>query len=563
MSTNAVRALVALALAAASGSPAFAEVENTRHDLATPGMRRNGEAISRCSFCHAPHTAAPARAMWSGTTGGRSYKLYDSSTLKATLDQPTGASRVCLSCHDGTIALNDAAARPRATSAAAPSLGTDLSDDHPISFTYDSRLSTLKRELVDPSRLPSTTRLDPEQQLQCTTCHDPHESRNPKFLVADNRASQLCVTCHQIKAWMSSAHATSAAAWNGRGANPWTGSGYKTVAENGCGNCHRVHSAGRAQWLLRSAKEAGNCLGCHSGTTAAKDIEREFRKNSSHPVEQPEWVHTPDEDPRSMSRHVACSDCHDPHGAQRSTPASSPLGALQGVKGVTISGAVAAQARAEYELCYTCHGLREPLRPTVIRRENVANARMEFDPGNASFHPIAAPGRNPSAAGFEPGYSASSIIRCSDCHNGDNRNGVSGPHGSIYEPILEREYQLEDPSPESYQAYNLCYKCHSRTAVLSDRGFPHRKHVVEQQAACASCHDAHGSRRNTHLINFAVRGRTGAPIVSPSRTGLIEFRSLGPSQGQCSLTCHGSDHDARRYPSSPGIRTDAARRSRY
>lgn len=50
---------------------------------------------------------------------------------------------------------------------------------------------------------------------------------------------------------------------------------------------------------------------------------------------------------------------------------------------------------------------------------------------------------NPAAADLEAGYTSSSMIQCSDCHSSDNR-AVRGPHGSRYEPILEREYQQQD-----------------------------------------------------------------------------------------------------------------------
>jgi len=33
------------------------------------------------------------------------YIVYTSPTLKAVVGQPDGSSRLCLSCHDGTVAL--------------------------------------------------------------------------------------------------------------------------------------------------------------------------------------------------------------------------------------------------------------------------------------------------------------------------------------------------------------------------------------------------------------------------------------------------------------------------
>lgn len=540
--------LVSLASAAEAG------VENTVHNLAAQSFTPGGKSANPCNFCHTPHNATASRALWSRTVPGNTYKLYESSTLKATLNQPTGSSRLCLSCHDGTIALDEGPSRFSGGKVGFitgnASLGTDLSDDHPISFQYDSALSLARGELLEPSILPSSTPLDQAQQLQCTTCHDPHEDRNPKFLVVDNRYSKLCLTCHQIKGWPASVHAISSATWKGTGLNPWSNTDYKTVAENGCSNCHHVHSAGHPQGLLNSDKEAKNCLVCHNGSTASKDVEREFRKFSAHPVDQSDWVHSPKEDPRSMPRHVACADCHTPHAVQAAKEGrASLLSSLQGPKGINASGAAVAQASFEYEVCYACHGVKEPLKATVVRKDGVANTRLEFDPGNVSYHPVVAPGKNFNLGGFDPGLNPSSMILCTDCHNSDSSDLVNGPHGSSYEPILEREYQVNDPSPQSYQAYSLCYKCHSQTAVLSDQdGFPHRKHVVDVQAPCAACHDAHGSRNSAHLINFMIRGKTGYTVVSYSKNGILDYQSLGPSQGQCSLSCHGSDHDARRYP---------------
>jgi predicted CXXCH cytochrome family protein len=537
-------------------SPLPAGVENTVHNLAARAVTANGRSANPCEFCHTPHNANPTKSLWNRTLPANTYKVYESSTLKATLNQPTGTSRMCLSCHDGTIALDDRADRPKGAKVevltGSVSLGTDLSDDHPISFIYNPALSAAKGELVDPSLLPSSTRLDQAGQVQCSTCHDPHEDRNPKFLVMDNRSSRLCLTCHQINGWTSSAHALSSATWNGSGINPWAQSGFKTVAENGCANCHATHSAGRPQWLLQFGKEAKNCLVCHNGTTAAKDVEREFRKFSAHPVEQAEWVHNPKENPRLMERHVSCGDCHSPHGVQSAPPEStSLLGSMQGVKGVNASGTVVTQASFQYEVCYSCHGLKEELRAPVVRMDHVANTRLEFDPSNASYHPVVAPSRNPLLSGFQPGFAPSKLILCTDCHSGDNSSRVNGPHGSSYEPILERPYQLQDPAPESYQAYALCYKCHSRTTIFSGpNGFPHQQHVVELQTPCATCHDAHGSRSSTYLINFMVRGKTGNTVVSPSSSGRLEFQDLGAGQGQCYLSCHGSDHDPKRYPAS-------------
>jgi len=200
----------------------------------------------------------------------------------------------------------------------------------------------------------------------------------------------------------------------------------------------------------------------------------------------------------------------------------------------------------------------------LTRSDNTTNVRRAFSTNNLSFHPVEAPGRNQAIQGLEAGYTPATVLTCSDCHNSDESEGAGGqgargPHGSAYEPILVREYQVNDPSEESYQSYSLCYRCHNRAALLSDpRGFPHRLHVIDQRASCAVCHDAHGSRQSPFLINFLVRGKAGNTVVTPSGSNRLEFQSLGPGRGQCFLTCHGSNHDPREYPAA-AVSTGAAR----
>lgn len=532
--------------------------DDAGHDRLVPRAPDGAAGKAMCEFCHAPHVAGPSQALWSDAPGV-TYRLYESSTLQASLDQPTGASRLCLSCHDGTTALSTFPDRlggqPSSRVAGRSLLGTDLSDDHPISFTYDAALAARNGHLAEPALLPRAVALDEARQLQCTTCHNPHGSGFEQALVEDPRFSQLCLRCHRLDGWSSSAHATSPATWPRRGIVSSSSSETRTVAENGCSSCHRSHSAERPEWLLRSRTEEKNCLVCHDGSLASSDIERESKKLSAHPFEQTEWLHTPVENFTLMERHVTCTDCHDPHGVAaslvRSTAPTLPP-ALRGARGINVSGTRVTPAALEYEVCFACHGLTEQPKATLIRQDHVTNVRLETDPANASYHPVVAPGKNHDVSGFEPGYTTASTLYCTDCHNSDTPasvGGVRGPHGSMYEPILEREYQMTDPSPESFQAYALCYKCHNRASLLSDQGgFPHRRHVVELQTSCAACHDAHGSRRQTRLINFMTTGKSGNAVVSPSSAGRLEFEDLGRFAGRCFLSCHGSDHNPKTYP---------------
>jgi hypothetical protein len=64
-----------------------------------------------CLFCHAPHSASTVAPLWNRGNPGSTYTPYSSSTSVARPGQPTGASLLCLSCHDGTIALGDVLSR--------------------------------------------------------------------------------------------------------------------------------------------------------------------------------------------------------------------------------------------------------------------------------------------------------------------------------------------------------------------------------------------------------------------------------------------------------------------
>ena len=559
------RLLVILFLLACPSVIAQSDIARTVHNLTPEGVGTMKETAKTglCVFCHTPHNGSPVRSMWNKELPGITYQLYSSSTLRATLKQPTGSSRLCLSCHDGFVAMGNLKVPPPGDPlklgpmTGANVLGTDLSDDHPISFVYDGALAAAHPGIVDPGSLPKTLPLDSKGELQCTTCHNAHEHRRAKFLRMDNAGGAMCQVCHRPPYWNLSSHAISAAPWKGTGIRPWPVDGAPTVAGNACRSCHRTHSAGHGARLLTWTQEADNCNVCHGGSVAKKDIASEFAngaKFSRHPIESSQWTHDPLENAAGMPRHVTCADCHNPHAATNK-PAVAPAvsGALQGVRGVASGGAPVAEAMFEFQVCNKCHGFREPTSPGITRVEPTRVVSTKIDPSNQSFHPIAATGRNASIKGLLSPWTATSMLSCTDCHNNNEWTTVTGtaprgPHASRFAPILERNYLTADNTPESQANYDLCYKCHDRGTLLgSSGGFPHRKHVVEKQAPCAACHDAHGSRQNAHLVNFMTRDANGAIVVSPTRTGRLDYTVSGTGKGTCNLTCHGKEHSPLSY----------------
>jgi len=552
--------LLFFATSALSGS-----IRSTRHNLSISGSGSitASSETQICIFCHIPHREGSSESyLWNRSSPANPYTVYYSSTLKADVGQPTGSARMCLSCHDGTIALGAIASSTteipfkggiRLMPEESPSyLSTDLSDDHPVSFIYDTELSLDNMELRDPSLLPPTIRLENKNQLQCISCHDPHDDTYGQFLVMDNIASSLCISCHDPKGWNTSSHSQSNALLDRTG-GLWPNTDYRTVAENGCENCHRPHSAGTGERLLNFTYEEDNCLDCHNGKVASSDIAAVITKQYNHPVQEYTGVHDPAEDFTSggVPKHVECIDCHAAHQANSdpSIDGSMVSGATRGASGISAGGMTLSEARYVYEICFKCHADNNVIsKQDIARQIDQLNTRKEFDPANPSFHPVELMGKNPDVPSLMPPYTISSTISCTDCHGASDPAAPKGPHGSDWQYLLAERYVTSDFTPESSSSYALCYKCHSQSTLLNDESFPHRKHVVDERAPCSACHDPHGvsfmqgnSLRNSHLINFDLS------IVLPDDRGRLEFNDLGRFQGQCFLNCHGKLHNPNGY----------------
>lgn len=545
--------------------PVLAGLASSKHNLSVsgPGTVKAASETQNCIFCHAPHNASPIAPLWNRNNPGTSYTPYTSSTSVARPGQPTGASLQCLSCHDGTIALGDVLSRSTRIGMAGgvttmpagnSKLGSDLSDDHPISFAYTATLAATRGELANPSTLTGKVKLDSGGQLQCTSCHDAHDDSNGKFLVVPNQASALCQTCHIKNYWNGSDHKLSGKTWNGAGPNPWPHTTGTTVAANACESCHRPHTAGGKKWLLNNAAEESNCYSCHNGNVAAKNVQAEFTgKSSIHPVAASTGVHDPAEPAVIQARHVECADCHNPHATSSSTGLLP--GSLAGVRGINSGGAEVKPATAEYQICFRCHADSPNMpAPRTTRQIVQTNARLEFATTNPSHHAVVGPGKNTNVPSLVAPWTTASTVKCSDCHNNNSGPGAGGvgpkgPHGSTYPTLLERQYLKADNTPESAANYALCYKCHSRTSILSDNTFKeHTKHIIGERTPCNACHDPHGisstqgnATNNSKLINFDTT------INKPSSSGQLKFVSNGTNRGSCYLTCHGKNHNPLSY----------------
>ncbi|HEX9021844.1 MAG TPA: cytochrome c3 family protein [Nitrospirota bacterium] len=582
--------LLLLVIGVFAGGPLNAtNILNTKHNLSItgPGTIKALTENRICVFCHTPHNASPRTPLWNKNLQAVNYTLYSSTTLIAIQSQPTGPSRLCLSCHDGTIALGEVIKPSGGISmtvaggipSGRPSyLGTTLSGDHPVSFSYYNSLPNPELSPV----LPSGLLFYGNGTMHCTTCHDPHDNTNGNFLSVNGVNSGLCTRCHMMNGWAATPHNTSLDTWNGVAPNPWplTGAGtafnWTTVQQNGCENCHTSHNATGTARLLNCytalgpcnpPTDDGVCYPCHNGSMVPgiKNIFAELNNTSRHALTGS--THDPRET-GLINNHVVCVDCHDPHKTNNNKPTTPPTasGRLDGVSGITINYSFIKPAVNEYEICFKCHASPTPqsIFPPIPRVINEANLLMKFQQNNPSFHPVAAIGLSADVPSLIMPFTTSSMIYCTDCHSDESvangGSGSRGPHGSKYAPILRDQYKTtNDGSLYNSSNFQLCYDCHYESSILSDVTFQknslfrgghsgHLQAITDANntiyyiyANCSVCHDPHGVRNNgisgshKRLINFDTRV---VSVLPGTGFNYPVFAGSGNRAGNCALVCH-------------------------
>jgi hypothetical protein len=207
----------AVTTVAAASVAAAASVVDTKHNLSVSGKGpvKSPEEKEVCIFCHTPHRAIASTPLWNHELSSEAfYKVYESSTLQARPGQPTGSTRLCLSCHDGTIALGRVVSRrvPIRVENTGPggtiplssraNIGTDLSGMHPVSIKYTEDVALADGRLRWPVADPEgRVKLDGQGMVQCTACHDPHDdSRSDRYpFWRKSTFDEVCEVCHRIR----------------------------------------------------------------------------------------------------------------------------------------------------------------------------------------------------------------------------------------------------------------------------------------------------------------------------------------------------------------------------
>ena len=207
---NCVKGLVSvvclMALTTTAAAQDMSKVENTPHNLANVDVWGVVLPQNRvCLPCHISHNAilddaGQSQALWNHAMTEQTFQMYTTSTGNP-VAQPEGASKLCLSCHDGATALdsfgnnegffNNVLIPPDRPS----NLGTDLRDDHPIGVEYPppDLLGYKDKSTFTGVRVVT---IDGVDRVECTSCHDAHDNTFGMFLLQTVEGSALCKECH-------------------------------------------------------------------------------------------------------------------------------------------------------------------------------------------------------------------------------------------------------------------------------------------------------------------------------------------------------------------------------
>lgn len=598
--------IVGWTLSVSSYGEAVADIANTKHNLSISGSG-DVKAISEdqvCVFCHTPHgaTNSPGAPLWNRVLSTQTYTPYTSASLDAediagTLAQPAGSSKLCLSCHDGTLAIGtvnvlggqqnvDIAMSGVGAGGVMPdaagvqsgftrNLGVDLTNDHPISLDYDSNLASVDGELTDPAssghiavgvpglRPPvplEATGQGGAAQIQCGTCHDPHlKSTNPgekiKFLrlnrfqqsdpgVSFNQNSDIvCLACHEKAGWRDSAHAISSVAdeqYNSSAANERDFPASLPVWKAACLNCHDTHTVHGARRLLREGTDSLTSPKTGGGSAIEETC---YQCHTSIPIISNLANEVPDiETDFNLGIHMPITSSDQLSGGEAHDITDADFSEGQVLLGKTSS----TNRHAE---CTDCHN---PHRVMKNRLFNGSEGNSEGTHNHASGHTNIASGVLRGMWGVEPNYGSSAFLSLPISYTVKKGDGGLGAGTDVTNSYVTREYQI-------------CLKCHSDYGYddngvypigtrpdlgVSGGGTPantnnmvqYTNQAMEFQAPLADRGEPGGNHRSWHPV-IRDTGRSAAVRNMSSSTNMFlspwNGANIGSQEMYCS-DCHGS-----------------------
>ena len=527
-----------------------ANIANTKHNFSATvippaSTNRTASATSEsqiCAFCHTPHGATdePKAPLWNrklNSTGG--YTMYSSASLDGPMPtEPGGKSKLCLSCHDGTIAVGQVNVLNRqqnpviamtgentdGTITAGPygadtgytrRIGVDLSNDHPISMTFDSARAASDGELFNPATSPhlsDRTAGGPpalpqgdylpleDDKVECISCHDPHvqsdvAGENNKFLRVNRFQQQppvddhqfdaqndiICLGCHDKEGWIGSAHANPAVGnerYASAAAELREFPANMQVWQAACLNCHDPHTVQGSRRILREGtdgqvamttagakyKQGGNpaveevCWACHSADGQVLQGQNSPSTNTAFEVPDIKTDFT------LMARHMPIQSADQQAGSETHNIGTHATDGTQGadrfgqdfVEDPALLGPGSRHAE-----CTDCHNPHRVMKNRYFNADNNVPDAAGTHPYKVADMKDGYPSNIASGVlrgiwGVEPIYSSTEFGSepvSFEVKRGDPARDGGGTD-ALSEPYLTREYQL-------------CFKCHTNYAYGS------------------------------------------------------------------------------------------------
>ena len=434
---------------------AIAGVLNSPHDIAAQKYTVAGRADEKknvCNYCHVPHKAKGAR-LWA--------------TAPPSLKGWGKVGPLCYSCHDGVAIVS-------------PNVDASNTAFNPRSHGLDKSMFP-EGDDMSGSDLPYTVGGSENNNIECSTCHNPHDNTNRPFLRVP--ISDLCVKCHQHRENsgyginnVEGTHPVHKQPLDEvEGASPievqpefkvnfpqvypsengkysegvhWTLGGHLSGGREGtmeCITCHTVHGQERigpvADKLLTidPVKEHADlfCEGCHRGKrgdnlgsppfpnpggTIAPRTYHPADDDSANGVGRIVDIKTPSDWVFGKGGEVLCTTCHKPHRALKNSPILNP-------------------PVEQNTFCEECHSTPFSHHPSG---NSAGGSNINSGKPHASSRQVAIPSDFP--AGITYGSPVSSSLYCSSCHRA---------HNASCKPILVINCADND-------ACAICTTCHPK-----------------------------------------------------------------------------------------------------
>ncbi|MDH4283776.1 MAG: cytochrome c3 family protein [Gallionellaceae bacterium] len=514
----------------------ISDVRGTKHNLsaAADGSSYQGGIVPErtvkakteteiCVFCHTPHGAAvELTPLWNRQLSSATYIPYTSSALDAnilqgTLDQPGGSSKLCLSCHDGTLAIGNVNVLNGASSGVpgaqtiemlgtdiggviAPgsgedtgytrNIGVDLTNDHPISVSYTSALAERDGELrmVDShQRYPAgfgsiigvrTIGLKPKApleqtgaggvgQVQCGACHDPH-LRETDVTLGDQKFLRL----NRFQAAQPALL-------------------YNDVNDINCVACHDKNQ-GAGTWIYSS--HANPLVATQTYTDQAAS-QRDFPKAADGaPSNLPVWK-------------ASCLNCHDTHTVQ---------GSRMLLREGTDSTAVpkTGGGSAIEETCYQCHS--NDATTAITPLATVADIKSDYTLIGGRRMPIASAEQPAGTEVHEIGgnFSQGGIpFESVDCSSPTNKCGAD---------FIERRSKLGTSNLNNRHAE--CTDCHNPHRTVKFKTFAPPSLASTPDESGTHNHSNTAGYTHTNIASGALRGTFGVePVYGSASFNILPF----------------------------------------